>query len=98
MMIVNKLKIFTAVLGVAAAVTSAFVWGDAPVGQTTVGGFNPTGVKLSDNVMSSRFAKAPVVAYETRDGDTVFALQLKPALKPAEVRPRDMVVMIDTTA
>jgi len=65
MMIVNKLKIFTAVLGAVAAVTSAFVWGDSPVGKNTVGGFNPIGVKLSDNLASGRFSKAPVVAYET---------------------------------
>ena len=96
MMLVNRLKLCTAILGVVAFVGSAFVWGDAPVGNPPPAA-STDGVKLSDNVLSSRFAKPPVVAYETQAGDTVFALQLKPALKPDEARP-DLVVMVDTSA
>jgi tetratricopeptide (TPR) repeat protein len=98
MKILNKLKLCTAILGVAALVASAFVWGDAPATKTTVGGFNRGEIKLSGEILAGRFAKQPVVAYETQAGDTLFALQLKPALKPVEVRPRDLVVVVDTSA
>jgi len=101
MTIVNKLKLFTAMLGATALVTSAFVWGE-PNGKTTLGGFNPSGVKLSDDLIGNRFAKQTVVAYETADGETLFALQLKPAIKPLaspeDAPPRDLVVMVDTSA
>ena len=81
MTIVNRLKIFTAILGVTAAVTSAFVWGEPSSTKPTLGGFNPAGVKLNEDLMANRFVRQPVVAYETQDGDTLFALQIKPALK-----------------
>ncbi len=101
MTLISKLKVFTVALSVAAAVTSAFVWGEPAKGKNTLGGFNPAGVKLSDDLMGNRFARQPVVAYQTQEGDTVFALQIKPVLKPinpAELPGRDLVVVIDTSA
>ncbi len=98
MKLIKRLKLFTSILGVAALVASAIVWGDAPTNKTTVGGFNRGEIKLSGEILAGRFAKQPLVAYETQSGDTLFALQLKPALKPVEVRPRDLVIVVDTSA
>jgi len=101
MTIVNKLKLATAVLGLSAVVTSAILRGE-PNPKPTLGGFNPTGVKLNEDLLGNRFSKQTVVAYETAQGETLFALQLKPALKPlanpADAPPRDLVVMVDTSA
>ncbi len=96
---VIRLRTVALVLGAAAAITSAFVWGDNS-GKPTVGGnLNPTGVKLSDNLLSNRFSRQPVVTYETQAGDTLFALQIKPTMKSAgPARPRDLVFVIDTSA
>ena len=95
---VNRLKSAAVFLGVVTAVTSAFVWGEPTGGKPTVGGFNPGGVTLSEDLMSNRFARQPVVTYETKGGDTLFAVQVKPALTPAAPRPRDIVVVVDTSA
>jgi hypothetical protein len=102
MTLVNKLKFFTAALGTLAVFASAFVWGEPSTSKTTLGGLNPTGVKLRDDLMSNRFAKQPVVAYHTAEDETVFALQLKPSLKQfADTRSapeRDLVILVDTSA
>ena len=96
---VIRLRTAALFLGVAAAITSAFVWGENPGSKPTLGGnFNPTGVKLNDNLLANRFSKQPVVVYETQTGDTLFALQVKPILKAAPARPRDFVFVIDTSA
>ena len=97
MTMVNRLKTFTAMLGAAALVTCAFVHGDSTPGKATLGGINPGGVKLSDDV-SNRFARQSVILYETQAGETLFALQIKPVLKPAPARPRDLVLVVDTSA
>lgn len=97
---VIRLRTAALVLGAAAAITSAFVWGDNSSTKPTVGGsLNPTGVKLSDNLLANRFSKQTVVVYETQAGETLFALQVKPNLKAADTpRPRDVVFVVDTSA
>src|SRR4051812_37545430 len=98
MTMVNRLKAAAVLLGATAAITSAIVWGEPTGGKTTTGGFNPGGVKLRDDLLTNRFTRQPVVTYETQDGETLFALQVKPALKAPAARPRDLVVVIDTSA
>src|SRR5579884_16328 len=46
----------------------------------------------------SRFADTPLILYQPKDGPVDFALQVQPALPPAPARPRDLVVLVDTTA
>jgi tetratricopeptide (TPR) repeat protein len=98
MTMVNRLKAAAVMLGAAAAITSAWVWGEPSGGKTTVSGFNPGGVKLRDDLLTNRFTRQPVVTYETQDGETLFALQVKPAVKAANARARDLVVIVDTSA
>ena len=89
MTMVNRLKAAAVFLGVVTAVTSRFLFRCEPTGgKPTVGGFNPGGVTLSEDLMSNRFARQPVVTYETKGGDTLFAVQVKPAPTPAGVSVR----------
>ena len=48
--------------------------------------------------IGGRFAKQPVVTYQPFQGDLHFALQLTAALPAGPARPRDVAVVIDTTA
>jgi tetratricopeptide (TPR) repeat protein len=99
MTMVNRLKAAAVFLGAAAAITSAFVWGEPTGSKSTGNGFNPAGVKLRDDIMTNRFTRQPVVTYESQGGETLFALQVKPAIKPAaKQRPRDLVIIVDTSA
>ena len=99
MTMVNRLKAATLLLGVAAGITSAILWADSSAPKTTpTGGLNPAGVKLSDDLMTNRFSKQPVLTYETTTGETLFALQVKPNIKAAAARPRDYVLVVDTSA
>ena len=52
----------------------------------------------SDVAAPSRFADTPLIVYHPKDGDNLFALQVQPTLPPAKARPRDVVVLVDTTA
>src|SRR5262249_52521607 len=55
-------------------------------------------VRGSDEAPPSRFAGQPAVAYQTAQGELVFALQLQPKLDPAARRPRDLLILVDTSA
>src|SRR5205085_179969 len=47
---------------------------------------------------ASRFAAGGVVSYLPEKGDPYFALQLQPKLDPTPRRPRDVLVVVATTA
>ncbi len=42
----------------------------------------------------NRFGDRPLIVYTTKDGTTLAALQIKPELDPAPVRPRDVLVLV----
>jgi hypothetical protein len=50
------------------------------------------------DLADSKFADAPVVAYQPREGDALIGFQLKPALSAVPVRQRDYVIIISTSA
>lgn len=54
--------------------------------------------KLVDETAKTVFTDKPVLAYKQSDGTTAFAWQLKPALPTSPARPKDVAVMIDTSA
>ena len=54
--------------------------------------------KLVDESAKTVFTDKPVLAYKQPDGTTAFAWQLKPALPASPARPKDVAVMIDTSA
>src|SRR5262249_22670660 len=51
-----------------------------------------------DENLGSRFAGQPVITYQTRGGETLFGLQVQPKLAAGEARPRDLLIVIDTSA
>jgi hypothetical protein len=53
---------------------------------------------LAEHLVASKFSDNKVLTYKTAAGETLFALQVQPALPPAEARPRDYLVLIDTSA
>jgi hypothetical protein len=102
---VRRLRAVGAILALAAVLTTSHVWGD-PANKTSekrrVGSKRTTPAKADqdfvEDLASSKFAKGGVLTYRTTGGDVLFALQLKPKLEPAPSRPRDYLVMVDTSA
>ena len=100
MRIVSGLKALVAVLGVTAVVSCAqFVWGDPSGSSDRVPLTERAGQpRLGSGIDSGRFSLEKSFTYQTSKGDSLFALQVKPDLEAGDPRPRDIVVMIDTTA
>src|SRR5690242_13700827 len=102
MTIVKRLRLLTAALGVAAASAAVVttVFGDAradrPASATParpVGSATP-----ADDPARTKFTDQPALAYKLGTGETAFAWQVKPALPAGAARPRDVLVMVDTSA
>src|SRR5262245_65111459 len=95
-----------AILGVAAAVTSAPVWGDPerkPQAQPITSGSrvaqnSKADRQFADDLANSKFTGKAVITYHTSDGKSLFALQVKPKLDVAAPRPCDYLVLVDTSA
>src|SRR5438105_10620803 len=102
---VHRLKAAGALLAVAAVITNAHVWGE-PTKQTKIKRRAVEKISLSskedldtaDEYVSPKFANGGTLTYRTTGGELLFALQLKPKLDPVPVRPRDYVVVVDTSA
>ena len=58
----------------------------------------PDGGQITEELATSKFSQLPVLTYQPRDGETVFAWQVRPAVAPAPARPRDVLVLVDTSA
>jgi tetratricopeptide (TPR) repeat protein len=100
MTIVKRLRLLTAILGSAAAcVVIGTVIGEgyssksAPAARTS-----PDSPKLIDELAKTKFSDRPTLAYKLKSGKTAFAWQLKPALAATDPRPKDVLVMVDTSA
>ncbi len=104
MTLVKRLRLLTGVLGLAAttAVIGTTVFGDVrsgkPAGSSEPAAARPDGAQLADELARTKFTHSPALAYKLRSGETVFAWQVKPALAAAPARPRDVLVMVDTSA
>ncbi|MEZ6139399.1 MAG: VWA domain-containing protein [Zavarzinella sp.] len=95
MKLVQRLKWLTAMLLLAGITTSAILWGGNDRSQP---GEPPAEARDALTDLRSRFASEPVLTYQSRNGETYFALQLRPQLPPVEAIPRDMVILIDASA
>ena len=104
MVFLNRLRVLTAGLGVAAATAAAVtsLFGDFHAGPgapaPSPAAVRPDGGKVIDELAVTKFSLLPALAYQVRAGDTLFAWQIKPTLDPAPVRPRDVLVLVDTSA
>ena len=54
--------------------------------------------KLIDELAKTKFTDRTTLAYKLKSGDTAFAWQVKPTLPVASPRPKDVLVMVDTSA
>src|SRR5262245_23713944 len=102
---VHRLRVAGVLLTLAAVVTNSHVWGEPTKkldGKRLIVPRNP-GLGKADGIAeeqyaNTKFTSSSVVTYRTTDGDLLFALQLKPKLDPIPARPRDYVIMVDTSA
>src|SRR5579864_181423 len=102
---VRRLKAVGAILALAAVFTNSHVWGEsakkAPEKRrTATPKIKPDKAEqdIAEDLANTKFARANLLTYRTTGGDTLFALQIKPKLEPVPERPRDYLVMIDTSA
>ena len=56
------------------------------------------GAQLTEDLAVTKFSKLPALTYQLRDGETLFAWQIKPTIAPTPARPRDVLVLVDTSA
>src|SRR5262245_25377828 len=98
---VRRLGAAGAGLALAAVLTCAHVWGGPDkddAGKKTRAGARPDRQPDVEDVASTKFSDQPLISYHTRDQETVFGWQLKPKLDAVRARPRDVLVLVDTTS
>src|SRR5438093_413105 len=100
----RRLRAAGATLALLTAATCTTVWGqpprNAPRKLNALAGVLRSPLATDDTPEADtggRFGQQPVVAYQTLQGETHFALQVRPQLPAATARPRDIAVVIDTS-
>jgi tetratricopeptide (TPR) repeat protein len=103
MNVLKPLRLLPALLGVVAtlAAVGTTLLGDmrpgaVPPAPSDTG--RPDGGRVIDELAATKFSKMPVLTYQPRDGELLFAWQVQPTLAPTPARPRDVLVLVDTTA
>ena len=100
MKFLNRLRVLTtalAVLAASAAVATSLL-GDVRDNKTPPAGPKADPGRLADELATKKFSELPALTYRLRDGETLFAWQVRPTLEPIPPRPRDVLVMVDTSA
>src|SRR5581483_7953260 len=92
MTFLNRLRVLTtalAVLAASAAVATAILgdFRDNPPAARPEG--PPDAARLRDELATKKFSELPALTYRLREGETLFAWQVKPTLDPVPPRPRD---------
>lgn len=99
---VHRLKLAGAVFALAGAIVCTQVWGDASGGrnptQPPTGRKDAPEVRLGDRLATGKFAESAIIAYQTSQGETLIAAQVKPALEVPPARPRDLAILVDASA
>ncbi len=98
---VRRLVVVIGFLGIAAVLSTASKGqpGKKPAGLVTTPQLTPAKeVSQLAEATESRFSQPGIVTYQPIQGDLYFALQLQPKLDKAPDRPRDILVMMSTTA
>ena len=104
MTLLKRLRVVPVLLGVTAtlAALGSTVFGDlrtsrsGPAGAPGPG--RPDGGRVTDELVATAFGRTPVLTYQPRDGELLFAWQVQPTVAPPAPRPRDVLVMVDTSA
>jgi hypothetical protein len=94
------------VLSLVAVLATSHLWGGPQGRDKTI--MDSTGLQSPQNVSPersfaqeyalSRFADHPLVLYRTEQGETLMALQVKPAVATGPARPRDYLILVDTAS
>src|SRR5205823_5606982 len=98
-----------AVLGVAACITCSHLWGEPTRDKELKDAKDGNKAQLpeqfeagfADDLVFTRFGESPLVVYQSTKDEYFYALQVKPTLPDAKEqasRPRDYLVVIDTSA
>jgi uncharacterized protein with von Willebrand factor type A (vWA) domain/tetratricopeptide (TPR) repeat protein len=92
----------SAVMCVTAIYTCAQIWGDAerqkPRERTPDLTISSSDADLGRDLAGSKFASGDLLNYRTKEGNLLFAMQIKPKLEAVAARPMDLLVMVDTSA
>ncbi|MBP3959847.1 hypothetical protein J8F10_31755 [Gemmata sp. G18] len=104
MTLLKRLRVVPVLLGVTAtlAALGSTVFGDLRTSRSGPAGVpgpgRPDGGRVTDELVATAFGRTPVLTYQPRDGELLFAWQVQPAVAPPAPRPRDVLVMVDTSA
>jgi len=103
MTFLKRLRVLPVLLGVAATFAAAgtSLFGDMRPGTDPGKQTNPTrpdGASLVEDLALTKFSKLPALSYQLQDGEMLFAWQIKPTVGAVPARPRDLVVVVDTSA
>ncbi len=92
-------------LAVVAALTWGQVWGDSQRKNRTRRVDVESGISSAtadegagSDYAATKFAQGGLLTYRTRDGEVLFALQVKPRLTAPAPRPCDYLLLVDTSA
>jgi hypothetical protein len=105
----RRLLAVAALLGVTALVSSSSSWGDSadrkdriklrPDGDGVAdASLAPAAAPSEEALATAKLTKGDPVLYRTMGGDSLFAVQLKPALEAVKAQPRDYLIMIGISA
>jgi len=103
MTFLKHLRMLPVVLGAIATLTAVgtAMFGDSRTknGPATPSDPNrPEGSGLVEDLAVTKFSKLPALTYQMRDGETLFAWQIRLKLDTTPARPRDVLVLVDTSA
>ncbi|MFO0807706.1 MAG: VWA domain-containing protein [Gemmataceae bacterium] len=100
----RRLKVAGAAFALAAAVTCTQIWGDSSGDKrkknAALSGAirTPRDAAAVEESTAGRFDARPVVTFQTLAGELHFALQVRANTTEADARPRDLAVVVDTSA
>ena len=98
---IRRFRAVCAILGLTAVLTYSNVWGEPdrkPRLNPIPSGSKTTPETTEQDLAGAKFKNGGVVTYRTTDNQVLFALGVKPQLDPIPARPRDYLVLVDTSA
>lgn len=103
MNLLKRLRVLPVLLGVGAtlAALGTTLFGDMRAGKPVAppaAPARPDGGRVVEDLVATKFSNTPVLTYQPRDGELIFAWQVQPTLAAQPARPRDVLVVVDTTA
>ncbi len=100
----RRLLVVAGLLGVAAIVSSSWSAGEPAANKVPPPAAGkrpapPLNLEPAEKALAqSKFAEAKLVSYRPLQGDPYFALQVQPKLEPALPRPRDYLLLVNSSA